>query len=241
MPDACPSPAARGEYRSHRRGASLRPCNTTVLVLAYALLLTVPAVAGPLDQGKAEELIRQLGSARFSEREDAAKELGRLGELALGTLRKAATSDKDPEVRRRAGLLAQEIEGRPLRAFIDRTLSRGWQWPNPEPSLDACISGRPRSAGPAPPLLGPHLGPPVHVPCGGQGQAKEGHQGGPLPAVVACLQQVRHDSLWLIGFPSLPALAVVCIWATGGSDCLTGRRVNLSAQHSARCSPWPDG
>lgn len=118
---------------------SAEPKSPDALVVTLTLLLIGPAFAGNAEQGRADQWIRQLGSATFAEREAAAKELDRLGEAALGSLRKAAASDKDPEVRRRAGILAQEIEGRPLRAFVNRTLSQGWTWPNPEPSLDACI------------------------------------------------------------------------------------------------------
>jgi RNA polymerase sigma factor (sigma-70 family) len=56
-------------------------------------------------------LIRQLGSDRFAEREKATKELDKIGAPALDALREAARSG-DPEVRRRAGELANKIEER---------------------------------------------------------------------------------------------------------------------------------
>jgi RNA polymerase sigma factor (sigma-70 family) len=61
--------------------------------------------------GRMGRLIRQLGSERFAERELAAKELDKIGSLALEPLREAAQS-ADPEVRRRAAELADKIEQR---------------------------------------------------------------------------------------------------------------------------------
>jgi hypothetical protein len=57
----------------------------------------------------AEDLVNQLGSARFSERESAESALATMGRLALPALRNALES-KDLEVRSRAGSLVKKIE-----------------------------------------------------------------------------------------------------------------------------------
>jgi RNA polymerase sigma factor (sigma-70 family) len=114
--------------------------------IAAALLITVglagtgagvggwgyrPAAAGPSgpSEGIASssrgandriaKLVRQLGSERFAEREQAVKELDKLGPPALAALREAAKST-DPEVKRRAAGLARNIEERQAREEILR-------------------------------------------------------------------------------------------------------------------------
>jgi HEAT repeat protein len=59
-----------------------------------------------------EQLVRQLGSLEFEERETASKRLEEIGEPALDTLRRAATGSGDVEVRRRAGQLVADLEER---------------------------------------------------------------------------------------------------------------------------------
>ena len=56
------------------------------------------------------ELVSQLGSARYSQREAASAELERVGRLAFPALR-SARDGKDPEIRNRASLLLNRIEG----------------------------------------------------------------------------------------------------------------------------------
>ena len=58
---------------------------------------------------KVASLVEQLGSVRYADREAAATELERIGRPALAALRSARASS-DPEVRTRAGSLAQKIE-----------------------------------------------------------------------------------------------------------------------------------
>jgi hypothetical protein len=58
---------------------------------------------------KITDLIAKLGHEEFKEREDATKELGALGGVALEELREAAKSD-DVEVKTRAEKLVKEIE-----------------------------------------------------------------------------------------------------------------------------------
>jgi tetratricopeptide (TPR) repeat protein len=61
----------------------------------------------PSDRAAIERLIRQLGSSKFAEREEATKQLKRLVEPAKALLREAARKDPDPEVRRRAAELVE--------------------------------------------------------------------------------------------------------------------------------------
>jgi hypothetical protein len=67
---------------------------------------SVPAVGG-----RVAELISQLGSRKFKERSAAAQALEEIGQPALESLRKA-TQAVDPEVSRRAELLARQIQKR---------------------------------------------------------------------------------------------------------------------------------
>jgi HEAT repeat protein len=94
----------------------------TILAAAAFLLLYIPALSGeqPGPGGEAlqkriETLIERLGSDDWEEREDASKELIRIGEAALPALDKAALSD-DPEVRFRADAairaISKELRGR---------------------------------------------------------------------------------------------------------------------------------
>lgn len=77
---------------------------TIVATLAPILLVGIAIASDP------EALVRQLGSSRYAEREEAAAELERLGRDALPALR-AARQDRDPEVRARAVALFDRIEG----------------------------------------------------------------------------------------------------------------------------------
>ena len=78
--------------------------------LAAWLLLLASAVAVDPDDRKTERLIRQLSSHKFKEREEATKELNRIGKPCLRALRQAATDSIDPEVRSRATALIHAIE-----------------------------------------------------------------------------------------------------------------------------------
>ena len=64
-------------------------------------------------QSNPVELVQRLGSGSFAQRERAAKELDRLGELALPAL-EAATRGGDVETQRRAASLLRRIEERTL-------------------------------------------------------------------------------------------------------------------------------
>lgn len=79
-------------------------------------LLAVPAVPSS-DQAKIAQLINQLGSANFRERDAATKELDAIGEPALNALRKAA-KNSDMEIANRATGLAAKIEQRATNAQL---------------------------------------------------------------------------------------------------------------------------
>jgi hypothetical protein len=81
---------------------------TTIFTLGIGTLLAVPATT---DQAKIEQLIQQLGSNNFRQRESASRELDALGEAALPELRKAAKNN-DMEVATRAKALCEKIEAR---------------------------------------------------------------------------------------------------------------------------------
>jgi hypothetical protein len=81
-----------------------------LLGLACASTLAAAEAAGDADR-KAAALVGQLGSDSYPEREDAARDLDRLGAAVLPRLRQAARSS-DAEVRRRAAELIQVIEQR---------------------------------------------------------------------------------------------------------------------------------
>jgi uncharacterized protein (TIGR03067 family) len=66
---------------------------------------------GP-DAERIVQLIRQLGDDNFRKREAASKQLTAIGEPALPALKKAAASDADAEIRRRARGIVQTITSR---------------------------------------------------------------------------------------------------------------------------------
>lgn len=106
-----------------KRPQSGQSSATNAVAVALTFLLIGPAMAGPPGQGQVERLIHQLGSAQFAERKGAAKELERVGEAALEPLRKAASGDKDAEVRRRARTLSAKLEKRLLPVLVGRIKS----------------------------------------------------------------------------------------------------------------------
>lgn len=79
-----------------------------VLALGWAVG-SMPAAAA--DAPSVDQLIQQLGSGKFEERDEAARRLDALGAPALDALTRAANSP-DMEVRRRAATLLKSIERR---------------------------------------------------------------------------------------------------------------------------------
>ncbi len=86
------------------------------------MLAVLSQVPGTTASQEARALVEQLGSARYADREAAAAALERIGRPALAPLR-AARGSRDPEVRTRAGALAQKIENalltQPTRVQLD--------------------------------------------------------------------------------------------------------------------------
>src|SRR5437867_3671121 len=86
-------------------------CLFLALVLGLgigATALSTPAAEKKVDAERVNKLIEQLGSGKFAEREEASKELEKIGVPALEALRKATKSD-DLETRRRASELVDKL------------------------------------------------------------------------------------------------------------------------------------
>src|SRR5262249_13471582 len=102
-------------------GDPCMPIRTRFLLLILGLgvvgLLSAP-VAADNDADKIDQLIEQLGSGTFKDRESATKALDAIGAPALEKLRKAAESE-DLEIKRRAADLVKRIE---KRAEVSRVL-----------------------------------------------------------------------------------------------------------------------
>jgi hypothetical protein len=84
-----------------------------VSALAAALVVSAalaqPPAAKKADDQRIAELIRQLGSAKFTERDRAHRDLEEIGTAALPALRKASESN-DAETSKRAGDLVRRLE-----------------------------------------------------------------------------------------------------------------------------------
>lgn len=66
----------------------------------------------PVSPERLQKLIAQLGDGKFQVRKQASEELSRHGRAAVLALKEAAANHKDPEVRKLAGALVEEIEAR---------------------------------------------------------------------------------------------------------------------------------
>jgi hypothetical protein len=85
----------------------------------FAGLVPAADPTAPADaRGRAEELVRDLGSPAFAERDRATRELRKLGRFALPAL-SAARRDDNPEVRMRAALLIPVAEADDLRVRLE--------------------------------------------------------------------------------------------------------------------------
>src|SRR5207245_8660946 len=116
-----PAPGLRQFRRhgAHLASAALtsfhkEPNMTTWLPRWFALLVLalpfVPIVAAP-DDAEIARLIKQLGDDEFMKREEATTRLKEIGEPALDAVTKA-TTNSDPEVRRRAEDIVLVIENK---------------------------------------------------------------------------------------------------------------------------------
>jgi hypothetical protein len=75
------------------------------------------------DLAKARDLVRQLGSEAYRDREEAHAELTRMGRLARPALLDAAGTDPDPEVRFRCSRLLPKAAADDLKARLDTFLA----------------------------------------------------------------------------------------------------------------------
>ncbi len=91
------------------RSRLLLPALLFGLGLAGLAVVPLPAAAPPSNTKSVAQLIEQLSSAEYDDREAATESLESIGEPALDALRKAASS-RDMEVRKRAGELVGKIE-----------------------------------------------------------------------------------------------------------------------------------
>jgi uncharacterized protein (TIGR03067 family) len=87
----------------------------SALLTLCGLLQALPTAAP--SAAEIDQLVRQLGSPQFEEREAAVRRLEDVGEPALEPLRKAMSS-MDPEVRRRARALVESIESRDYQKLV---------------------------------------------------------------------------------------------------------------------------
>lgn len=80
----------------------------TFLAASCAMFGVSFATAAEIDDEQARELVRQLGSAKYSEREEASKQLAKLGLSARAAL-EAGVDDVDLEIRSRAARLLKDV------------------------------------------------------------------------------------------------------------------------------------
>lgn len=73
---------------------------------------------GPADLEKARALTRQLGSREYKERESAARELGKIGRVAVIALREIRAVETSAEVRLRTDILLPRAESDDMRARV---------------------------------------------------------------------------------------------------------------------------
>jgi uncharacterized protein (TIGR03067 family) len=97
----------------------MRPLLVAVLVgMLFAAGTGLLRGDGDGEATRIDRLVKQLGDDEFARRESATRTLEEIGEPALEALRKAAASDPDLEVRRRAerviGTLARRVTEREL-------------------------------------------------------------------------------------------------------------------------------
>lgn len=88
------------------------------------LALAGPILSSPTAEQvkRAQELIRQLGSDLYGERETASREVAKMGRLALGTVRDAIRQSDDPEIVRRCQWLLPVLEASDWKARAEAFL-----------------------------------------------------------------------------------------------------------------------
>ena len=110
----------------------MRPYSFPLFLLSFACM-SIPVCAEspdpatlaiPADQlAKARILVRQLGSETYQQREQANRELRKMGRLALPILAEILASEQDPEIRLRCELLLPRAEAEDLKVRVDAFLA----------------------------------------------------------------------------------------------------------------------
>src|SRR5262245_3453121 len=110
----------------------MRPFVIAFAALNLAVTCAVCAVGDhPIHEpvkDRIARLINQLGDDAFAKREAASKELQAIGEPAADALRKASTSDADPEIRRRAEGVLRALAARARKKELS-TFAGSWKSP----------------------------------------------------------------------------------------------------------------
>lgn len=85
---------------------------TVAMLIATTLALSLPGISQDkqsVDEKRIQKLIEDLGSANYETREEATKELKKIGTRAISALEKAKKSN-DPEIAQRAAEILKEIK-----------------------------------------------------------------------------------------------------------------------------------
>ncbi|MCI0700811.1 MAG: hypothetical protein L0241_06995, partial [Planctomycetia bacterium] len=109
----------------------LRYCIASAVVLGIvATTLAAPPSPDPKsltipqeELSKARELVQQLGSEKYSEREEAQRELAAMGRLARPALLDGVSGDPDPEIRLRCQTLLPKANADDLKARLETFLA----------------------------------------------------------------------------------------------------------------------
>jgi hypothetical protein len=103
-------------------------CATISLAIAVEAGARCGDLGNETMAGRVARLIEQLGNDSFAKREAASKDLEAIGEPALGSLRKAASSG-DAEIRSRARRVIREVAARARRKELARWAG---SWKSPD-------------------------------------------------------------------------------------------------------------
>src|SRR5437870_4855584 len=96
-------------------------CNVGMMfAAAFALVAAAPPQGDP-QQKRVAELIDKLGDDDFDRREEAQKELRRIGKPGVKQLARAFSTAGDLEIRKRAGKLLNELDP----GFLQREQRKG--------------------------------------------------------------------------------------------------------------------
>jgi hypothetical protein len=105
-------------------------------LIGMVMMVTTGMLRGDGDKetvaAQVDRLIKQLGHGSFAQREAASKELAAIGEPALDSLRQAAASNDDPEIRLRAqrvvGVILERAGQKELAKWADFWKTPAGEW-----------------------------------------------------------------------------------------------------------------